>query len=135
MVLANSRFALLLLMFLCGCEEQQREPIPLADAVPGRAGYVYSPYTEEELDVRGVRSGLAVLDVSDELARKFIVPWVEPEAGSEIPYAIPVPGRPGYVYSPYTNAPVNVRGVPAGTVITDPNSTNRNQSFRIAPSL
>ncbi len=134
MVILRSTLVLIILMVLCSCEEQHREPIPLAEAVLGRAGYVHSPYTKEEVDVRGVRPGLAMLDVSDELARKFIVPWVEPEAGGDIPYAIPVPGRPGYVYSPYTDSPVNVRDVPAGTIITDPNDGNRSQRFRIAPT-
>lgn len=34
-------------------------------------------------------------------------------------YAVPVPGRKGWVYNPYTNRPVDVRGVESGRLIYD----------------
>ena len=35
--------------------------------------------------------------------------------------AVPVPGKPGFVFNPFTNAPVDVRGIPPGTLVRDPN--------------
>lgn len=127
-------FGLSVILLLCGCGEvEEREPIPIAEAIAGRAGYAYSPYTGESLDVRGKRAGLAMIDVSDELARKLIVPWVEPELGVNMPYAVPVPGRYGYVFNPFTGKMVDVRGVPEGMVVTDPNGPSPDHRFRIAP--
>ena len=42
----------------------------------------------------------------------------------DIPYAIPVPGKPGFVTSPYAPKAgyVDVRGFPSGTEVTDPYS-------------
>lgn len=51
------------------------------------------------------------------------LPPVEPEYR----YAIPVPGRPGWVYNPYTNRPLDVRGIASGRLIydeTDPENRN-----------
>jgi len=38
------------------------------------------------------------------------------------PVADPVPGKPGFVFSPDTNQPIDVRGLPSGTLIMDPSS-------------
>ncbi len=121
-------------LLLCACgEEDEHAPIPTAEPIPGKAGYIYSPYTGKELDVRGKRPGLAIIDVSDELAKKLIVPWVTPEIGVNMPYAVPVPGWRGYVFNPFTGNPVDVRDVPAETVVTDPNDRNSAHRFKIAP--
>jgi hypothetical protein len=45
------------------------------------------------------------------------------EETAALPYARPVPGKPGFVYSPYDEKfLIDVRGVPPGTVVNDPNS-------------
>lgn len=48
----------------------------------------------------------------------------------ELPFGIPVPGRPGTVYSPYdrTAGFVDVSGMAPGTVVTDPFTGNK---FRV----
>ncbi|MDP0490504.1 MAG: hypothetical protein Q7Q71_05595 [Verrucomicrobiota bacterium JB023] len=43
-----------------------------------------------------------------------------PSVKRQYPYAIPVPGRPGWVYNPETHQPVDVRGVEAGELVYDP---------------
>ncbi len=44
-----------------------------------------------------------------------------PKAKGDYPYAHPVPGKPGYVYSPYVpDKIVDVRGIPPGTEVKDP---------------
>ncbi len=43
-------------------------------------------------------------------------------AGLDLPYAVPVPARPGFVTSPYapTSGHVDVRGFASGTAVKDP---------------
>ncbi len=39
----------------------------------------------------------------------------------DYPYGVPIPGKPGYVYSPFTpNRPVDVKGFAPGTEVKDP---------------
>jgi len=56
----------------------------------------------------------------------------EKQTGEEtaaLPYARPVPGKPGFVYSPYDEKfLIDVRGAPPGTVVNDPNSR---KAFRV----
>jgi type IV secretory pathway VirB10-like protein len=48
----------------------------------------------------------------------------QPVAKGEIPYAKPVPGKPGFVFSPYDQYKgyIDVRGFPPGTEVKDPYS-------------
>ncbi len=34
--------------------------------------------------------------------------------------ARPVPGKPGFVFSPYNNKIIDVKGIPSGTLVADP---------------
>ncbi len=36
------------------------------------------------------------------------------------PVAVSVPGKPGFVYSPFNNKIVDVKGIPSGTIVADP---------------
>lgn len=49
-------------------------------------------------------------------------------------YAMPVPGREGWVYNPFTNRPVDVRGVESGRLIYDERDpANRNPDGTLLP--
>jgi hypothetical protein len=52
------------------------------------------------------------------------VPDQAPVQKGEIPYAKPVPGKPGFVFSPYDQYKgyIDVRGFPPGTEVKDPYS-------------
>jgi hypothetical protein len=52
------------------------------------------------------------------------VPEQPPVKVGEIPYAKPVPGKPGFVFSPYDQYKgyIDVRGFPPGTEVKDPYS-------------
>lgn len=39
---------------------------------------------------------------------------------SDYPFANPVPGKEGFVFSPYNNKLVDVRDIPSGTLVQDP---------------
>jgi len=49
---------------------------------------------------------------------------VNRESSSGVPYASPVPDKPGFVYSPYNSKFfIDVRGFPPGTEVIDPNTS------------
>jgi len=53
-----------------------------------------------------------------------VAPTAPPVAKGDYPYGIPIPGKPGYVYSPFTpNRPVDVKGFAPGTEVKDPYTT------------
>jgi len=45
------------------------------------------------------------------------------------PYAVSVPNKPGFVFNPYTQSKVDVRGLPSGTLVTDPR--DKTQKFYV----
>ena len=45
--------------------------------------------------------------------------------------AISIPGKPGFVFNPWTNKAVDVRGIPGGSVVRDPNDGNPDHKFRV----
>ena len=46
-------------------------------------------------------------------------------------YAIQIPGKEGFVFNPFTNNPVDVRGIPSGTLVRDPQDPNPDHKFRV----
>jgi hypothetical protein len=54
---------------------------------------------------------------------------VNRESASGVPYASPVPDKPGFVYSPHNSQfLIDVRGFPPGTEVNDPNT---NKPFKV----
>ncbi len=48
------------------------------------------------------------------------------------PTARPIPGKAGFVFNPYTYDQVDVRGVPGGSLVIDPNDPNKStHKFRV----
>jgi hypothetical protein len=60
----------------------------------------------------------------EESQTKPLSPVPSAQAEGNLPYAKPVPGKPGFVCSPYNNKEgyIDVRGFPAGTEVKDPYS-------------
>jgi hypothetical protein len=54
-----------------------------------------------------------------------------PQRPKHHPFAVTLPGKPGYVLNPYTNAVVDVRGLQAGTLVRDPHDPVANRAFRV----
>lgn len=44
---------------------------------------------------------------------------------------IPIPGKPGFIFNPWTNNPTDVRGIPAGTLVRDPQDPDKSHKFRV----
>ena len=55
-----------------------------------------------------------------------------PPAGSKnYPTASPVPGKPGFVFNPYTHNIVDVKGIAAGKLCRDPEDVDTTHKFRV----
>jgi hypothetical protein len=89
---------------------------PQARAVPGKAGFVFSPYNNKIIDVRGIPPGTLIADPTYPADEKKYFRL------KDVPIATEVPGKPGFFFSPYDNQVVDARGVEPGTIIEDPNS-------------
>jgi hypothetical protein len=56
-------------------------------------------------------------------------PLVTDHSSQSLPYGKPIPGKPGFLYSPYDpKFIIDVRGFPPGTLVNDPNT---NKPFRV----
>lgn len=51
----------------------------------------------------------------------------------EYPFANPVPGKEGFVFSPYNNKLVDVRDIPSGTLVRDPTYAAEEKKFFRVP--
>lgn len=56
--------------------------------------------------------------------KKVVVPKV-------VKFASSVPGKPGFVFNPYTHNQVDVRGIPSGTKVRDPHDANPAHVFKV----
>ncbi|MCW1916031.1 hypothetical protein OJ996_20755 [Luteolibacter sp. GHJ8] len=54
------------------------------------------------------------------------------EAKAEIRVAKPVPGKPGFVFSPFNNKIIDVKGIPSGRLVADPTyPASEKKHFRV----
>lgn len=71
----------------------------------------------------------------DSAARKQAAPRPKLEKKPEHPVAKAVEGQPGFVLSPFNKQIVDVRGVPAGTLVQDPTyPAEEKRLFRVPES-
>lgn len=47
------------------------------------------------------------------------------------PTAASIPSRPGFVFNPYTQNLVNVKGIASGKLVRDPEDSNKEHMFRV----
>lgn len=81
---------------------------------------VISPFTGEPIEVSPLLAGIYLLDPSFPPGeeRIFRVPPAEP--GMALIQAREVPGKNGFIFSPFNNKIIDVQGLPPGTKIADP---------------
>lgn len=59
-------------------------------------------------------------DIGDPEPEPEPLPAPKPAERSSIPVAKAVPGREGFVFSPFNNKMIDVKGFPSGTTVADP---------------
>jgi len=56
----------------------------------------------------------------------------KPDPKPSMQVARPVPGKPGFVFSPFNNKLIDVKGIPSGTLVQDPTySPDEKKYFRV----
>jgi hypothetical protein len=107
---------------------------PVAEPVADQPGYVKSPFSGKIIDVRGIPAGRMVADPMFPAAEKkhFRIPETpESDEPSDLPTdeqiasappAQGVPGKQGFIFSPYDNKIIDASGIEPGTVFKDPGS-------------
>jgi hypothetical protein len=100
---------------------------PVAEPVADKPGFVKSPFSGEIIDVRGIPAGTLVADpmFPAEEKKHFRVPELSPEAQDLLaresaPEGKPVPGKAGFIFSPYDNKIIDVTGIKPGEIVADP---------------
>ncbi len=100
---------------------------PVAEPVADKPGFVKSPFSGEIIDVRGIPAGTLVADpmFPAEEKKHFRVPELSPEAADLLeresaPEGKPVPGKPGFIFSPYDNKIIDATGLKPGEIVADP---------------
>lgn len=94
---------------------------PIGKPVEGKLGYVINPKTRNEVFVGGLKPGTLLKDPEfpEDEACYFLVPAMEMEENGP-PVAREVPGKSGFIFSPFNNLLIDVGGIPAGTLVLDP---------------
>jgi hypothetical protein len=102
---------------------------PVAVPVADQPGFVKSPFSGKIIDVRGIPAGTLVADpmFPAEEKKHFRVPELSPEdqellARESAPEAKPVPGKAGFIFSPYDNKIIDVTGIKPGEIVADPSA-------------
>lgn len=102
---------------------------PVAEPVADQPGFVKSPFSGKIIDVRGIPAGTLVADpmFPAEEKKHFRVPELSPEdqelvARESAPEAKPVPGKAGFIFSPYDNKIIDVTGIKPGEIVADPSA-------------
>jgi hypothetical protein len=118
--------ALLLALVLSACMEEQGPPVGVRQSAPRypEAGAENQPSTQQPFNPNGPPPESAEAGTQTSTSAPAPAPPVTTSkpAKGDYPYGTPVPGKPGFVKSPYAadQGLVDVRGFPPGTEVKDP---------------
>ena len=139
---------LTLLLFLVGaCSPFYPKPHPNDPGVPNNTGQTtLTPAEQQQLNASrgldaqgnplnptGINSGaLTPSGTNTAGAPPTNMPPPNTTGKKNYPTAAAVPGRPGFVYNPYTHTMVNVTGIRSGQLCADPEDPDAaNHKFRV----
>ncbi len=87
--------------------------------------------SEEQEGVREARDKAREGEAGDNPSPEPQDPASNPPARKDYRVAVPIPGKEGFVFNPFTNDPVDVRAIPPGTLVRDPNDPDPDHKFRV----
>jgi hypothetical protein len=118
---------------------QSKKPIPMAEPVPGKPGFVKSPNSGNIVDVTLIPAGTVMADPGFPVEEEkfFRVPVMADlaeatEKAVEPPAAL-VPNKPGFVVNPYDKTEFDASQFEPGAVVMDPGSTPEAPRFFQVP--
>ena len=85
----------------------------------------------QQADVRDARNRIPSEPNAEDPAPDPQNPASEPPPRQDYRVAVPIPGKEGFVFNPFTNDPVDVRAIPSGTLVRDPNDPDPDHKFRV----
>jgi hypothetical protein len=117
--------ALLFVFFVSACTEEQPPPAGVRQAARyPEPGAENQPATQQPFNPNGPPPESADASAQASTSAPAPAPTVATSkpAKGDYPYGTPVPGKPGFVKSPYAadQGLVDVRGFPPGTEVKDP---------------
>lgn len=86
------------------------------------------PRTVNSPDQKALRN--TIPPIPEQTTKNVVTPDI-PKLPASYPVAIPIPGKPGYVFNPYNNNPVYVEGIPSGKTVLDPADPNQDHKFKV----
>ncbi len=107
------------------------QPVTAARATPDNLATVASAAAAPSAGEAPIVKKEAAVTATTAVPITAVAPTERPSHvdSTPAPYASPVPGKPGFVYSPYDKKfVIDVRGVPPGTEVNDPNT---GKAFRV----
>lgn len=87
--------------------------------------------SEEQEGIREARDQIREGETGDNPSPDPQDPASNPPARKDYRVAVPIPGKEGFVFNPFTNDPVDVRAIPPGTLVRDPNDPDPDHKFRV----
>ena len=133
----------LMSLMTTSCFYVWQEPIRYGEAGPGVRQPAPAPGTLDELQAQRDRGGnVETKPPAAEPKRDALPPARDPDPepaptpprqeASSIPVARKVPGRDGFVFSPYNNKMIDVKGFPKGMKVLDPHfDPSEKKYFRV----
>ena len=127
----------LLGIFFTSCGPVIIEPITTPSNIPSEASGQVAPKADTETQTvtsqaqKDLREQAQNTVEQSSTTSSITTPSLPQPATTNYPVAIPIPGKPGYVYNPYNNNPVYVEGIPSGKTVRDPKDPNTNHVFRL----
>ena len=119
------------LISACTPYQQTPNPGPQDPNALGADPTVTSPEQKQLADAREKANRESNQDPNLNGGDPTPTPPPDPGAKKDFPQGIQIPGKDGFVFNPYNNNPVDVRGIPPGTLVRDPQDPNPDHKFRV----
>lgn len=109
---------------------------PLAGGAPDPVAAPPTVSAEEQSRIRAARNEARARERDRQEANNPPPDTAPPDAEKkpaqrEYRVGIPIPGKEGYVFNPFTNNPVDVRAIPSGMLVRDPQDPDLDHKFRV----
>lgn len=106
---------------------------PLQGGSPDPAGPDSSLTSDHQGEIREARDKVRREQKSnaDEPSPEPRNTGTNPPPKKDYRVAVPIPGKEGFVFNPFTNDPVDVRAIPSLTLVRDPNDPDPEHKFRV----
>ena len=126
----------LIVLTSCGTNSYYQNDTPI-DSIEGLqaegdAATAEEALTEEELSLQSINQKLEQRRLEMQRQREAAA-QTQSANTAKYPTAIKVPGRDGFVTSPYTGKVMDVRNIPSGKLVSDPDYPKSSKKFFYIP--